>query len=191
MTRLEIATLACKILGLWLFAQTVLLAITFLLGVIGVLGSFINENAHLWVQVSSVAATGLILVAYFATSWWIWVKAPQIAKHMVSADQSPVTSLAMTQQDVMTIAFPIAGVCLFLPPARELSRIFVEVFFQSSRFSAFWSSVEWHARFWSAVLEMALALWLIFGARGIVRLILSMRRPDVQPDGASDKDHVL
>jgi hypothetical protein len=169
------------ILALWLFVQMVLISYQFILIVINAIFQAVNGGGVHTVQYDFVGSAGLMVIIYLGLGLWIWIKAPRIATRMVSADPSPVTPSGFSQQDALMVAFPIAGVFLLVPAFRELLRLIIGTFIPAGQFPALLLSIEWHSQFWSAVFEAAFALWLIFGARGMVRLVLSMRRGDVPP----------
>jgi hypothetical protein len=188
MTRLEIAALACKILALWVVVQIAFLIEYAIYFVIMFVTAAVQKGGNPWSQIAgSSAILGVEAFAYLPLAWVLWFKAPRIAKRMVSDDPNAVTPPTFTQKDAMTVAFASVGVMLLVPAIRNVSRIFLNVFFNSDQFKQAWGDVNWQSNFWSSVIELALAMWLTFGFRGITRLVLSMRRADLQPNPAQSE----
>jgi hypothetical protein len=175
MTRREIATLACKILALWMFAQAAFfIAGVILMAIISVAAIFTNRGFR-WDELVGAAVTGVPALGMLVIGLYFWFRAGRLADRMVSDDETPVTRPDITQADVMAVAFSAVGVFTLVPVFRDLAASFIRIAEDEYRFSEYWASANWQARFWSSIIGLAFALWLIFGSRGIVRVVLWAR----------------
>jgi|GEM_PF-6673749 len=183
MTRHEIATLACKILALWILSQAILGTLTLPFAILSMLADVFNHRSFND-ALKQLLVMGLVPVAYFLAAWWFWALAPRIASRMVGEDTTPVTQPGFNQESAMIVACTAVGVFLFIPAARDLVNYLLRFFFDDNRFTNEWRNLSWQAGFWSRLTEITLSLWLIFGSRGLVQFFLSMRRKDLptEPD---------
>ncbi len=91
------------------------------------------------------------------------------------------------QADVMADAFSANGVFSLAELLRDLAEVFIRVARGEYQFSVYWANATWQANFWSLVIELAMGLWLIFGSRGIVRIVLWARyTPRERGDESAD-----
>ena len=174
MTRIEIATLACKILALWMLAQ----AVANLGSIVSLLifplwagafrgGGFLGGIDFLAWGVPSAFFAGQI-----AMSLILWFGARRLASRMVSHDPALVVGTAFTQENAMAVAFCAVGTMTLIP---EIQHILTGV---SQLLGGFPSQMQptWYAEIISATLVAVISLLLIFRPSGIVRLVLLARR---------------
>lgn len=174
MTRLEIATLACKILAVWMFVQTVLMAYTvvnmFVSLLIGVFG-----NGRFGADLAIAGFASLHVLVLLLIGLVLWFKAGTLAARMVSDDPTPVTRPEMTQEAVLAIALTAVGAFALISVLRPMATSIISM----SLAEETWASPRWQAVFWSSLIGLALAIWLIFGSRGIARFVLWVRTAGV------------
>ena len=198
MTRTEIATLACKILAMWVFAQAALLIVNVVMMIIFALGNF-HSGVSRSTDLAEAAVTGLPAVGAVIVGILLWSYAPQLASRMVSAGSETVTRPDLDHEAVLSVAFAAIGLWLLIPALRDVASIIITVAFGKLPLFEYWQDSRWQARFWPPVLETGLSIWLIVGTRGIVRLVLMLRRQDgethvlppggfqvLQPDASDD-----
>jgi hypothetical protein len=95
---------------------------------------------------------------------------------MVPDNPQPVTaSTSFSLRDVMVVAFSTAGLFVFLDGIRELVGVLYRTQLYNYSFYEFYST----AALWSSGAQLALALWLILGSRGICGAIYWMRTAGV------------
>ena len=180
MTRHEIATLACKILALWLCVQVAIEASYIPVMIIGIIAEpQMQTSLSRWAYLLMYGSMGVRVISSVVVAIILWMKAPAIARHMVCDDPTPVTSSGINEQSVLTIACTGLGIYLFIDVLRELIRMFVEIAGGPYVFSHYWHDNHWNATWWSAVVGLGFSLWLIFGSRGIVRLLWLLRYSNV------------
>lgn len=182
MTRLEIATLACKILALWLFAQAVILGVrvgpTLVSAVLSVFGPRGFQDAPLWMVVWG----GFPVLGYLAMGLFLWFRAAGLARRMVTDDPAPATRADITEEGVMAVAFAAVGVFV-------LASVFPGIAWSLYQRSAARDSVgvyrpggEWQPALCSHAIGLGLGLWLLLGSRGIAKVVRWARRAGHKPD---------
>lgn len=187
MNRREVAAMVSRSVALVILAQAAYVGAALLGAVVYVLAappyraSFTWDNLFLVLLLCAlIAAGGIVAIVY-------WKKAPAIAARMVPDNPEPVTgSSSFTLRDVMVVAFSTAGLFVFLDGIRELVDVLYLAQFYNYSFYEFYST----AALWSSGAQLALALWLILGSRGICGAIYWMRTagaPDF--DDASEAAH--
>ena len=181
MTRREIAVVACKVLALWMIAQGVFFACHgLLLFVITAIGSMTDHARFGWDEMLVMTVTSTPGLAMLVVGILVWLKAPWLGRRMVGDDPTPVTRSDITSQSVMSITCAGVGVFLLVPTLRDLAGDFILISKTDVPFSEFWRSANWHADFWSTILQLVLALWLILGSRGVVKLFRWSRTAGIQ-----------
>ncbi len=180
MTRLEIATLACKIVAVWMFAQTVLMAYMvvnmFVSQLIGVIG-----NDRVATELVDAGFASLHVLVPLLIALVLWFKAGALAARMVSDDPAPVTRPDLTQEAVLAIALTAVGAFALISVLRPMATSIIHM----SLVEETWASPRWQGVFWSSMIGLALSMWLIFGSRGIARFVLWVRTAGVQSGGES------
>jgi hypothetical protein len=180
MNRRDIAALICKSLALLMFAQAAFLSITAILLIIFM---FVAAPFRRWFDWSQFYAYLILSVPVFATlivGLIYWKRSNSIASRMVSADPAPVTKLSITVQDVMIVAFSIAGVFILVDGMRDL----VAMVYLAHRYNFTASEFWYDSQTWTALVQLSLAIWLVLGSRGIVSAIYWLRTAGIRdPDG--------
>lgn len=176
LNRREIAALVCKTLALILFALVAVSSLTAVLPLALMFLSAPYEWSHEFLLLLCVAVP---LFAMFVVGVIYWKKSNLIAKFMLSADPSPVTIQSFTVQDAMIVVLSTVGLCCFLEGIVR----FVGIVYFAQNFtltaSEFWN----HPQIWSATVQLASGLWLMFGSRGIVGVIHWCRTAGVPRGG--------
>jgi len=98
---------------------------------------------------------------------------------MVSSDPVPVTQSDINQESVLSIAFAATGMFILVPALRNLAGNILGITMAGNweyLVPDRWTSSSWQAGFWSSFVGLGLAIWLIFGSRGIARFVLWARR---------------
>jgi hypothetical protein len=127
MTRREIATLACKILALWMFAQAAFfVAGVLLMGIISIAAIF-TDRGFRWDELAGAAVTGVPALGMLFIGLYFWYRASRLAARMVSDDETPVTRPDITQADLMAVAFSTIGVFTLVPVFRDLAGSFIRI----------------------------------------------------------------
>jgi len=171
MNRREIAEMACKTIALILFAQSIFLAIASLLYPLVV---FVHGAFYGWVDQAElltamiIAVPGLATMVTAALYWW---NARKIAGRMVSSDPTAVSTVAISAQDVMMVAFSTVGVWSLINGVRHMVLLVFIAHESGASPGDFWLSSNTAA----AIVHVGLSLWLILGSPGIVRLIFWLR----------------
>jgi hypothetical protein len=182
MTRLEIATLACKIIALWVLVQAAYYLVNVVYMVVYLFGLlFGSQGTH---SELSNAAVGVEGVGLSLLSLFLWFQAPRLAKRMVSSDPTPITGAGLTKDDVMTIAFSTVGVYIFIEGLEQLAWVLLHGLYGSETSGMLWANLGWRTEFLSAVISAALGGWLTLGSRGIVNFLKWLRTAGVHTDNA-------
>jgi hypothetical protein len=75
----------------------------------------------------------------------------------------------------MAIAFSAVGMLTLIPSLQALARHVIRLSSGAYRFSDLWASADWQANFWSSIIGVAASIWLIFGSRGVARVVIWAR----------------
>ncbi len=172
MSRREIAAMVSRSVALVILAQVAYVGAALLGAVVYVLAAPSYRTAFTWDNLflvlllcALIAAGGIVAIVY-------WKKAPAIAARMVPENPEPVTgSSSFNLRDVMVVAFSTAGLFVFLDGIRELVDVLYRAHLYNYSVYEFYST----AALWSSGGQLAVALWLILGARGICGAIYWMR----------------
>ncbi|MEX2213733.1 MAG: hypothetical protein WD768_06375 [Phycisphaeraceae bacterium] len=188
MTRREIATLACKILALWMFAQTALLfGSVIVVMVISLFGLVFRVDGLDWQTLFAAVVLAGPAIATLIVSLFLWRKAPSLANRMVSDDPTPVTRDALDSHMLMMIASVAVGLFLLVPSLRNLAGSVFEVLASPFSFADWWETPHWRADFISSLVGLILSAYLILGSAGIARAVHRLRNagtihhPDEHP----------
>jgi len=182
MNRQEIAALICKSLALLLFAVAACIAVS----VVSIFIAFLMSEP--WNRSFSnflvVLLPGLFVFSILIVGIVYWKKSNAIAARMVSADPTPVTTQSINVRDLMVLAFSTVGLVFLVEGILE----FLGVVFLSREFAFTPSEFWYNSTTLTALVQMALAFWLVLGSRGIVRLVYWLRTAGVsdsenEPEG--------
>jgi hypothetical protein len=175
MSRREVASLACKILALWLFAQAAVQVAAVVIHVIHeIYWAAIGDAAYGWGEFSAVIYSAPAVIM-FAVGLFFWRGARWLAGKMVADDPAPVTASSLTQDSVLSVALAAIGVWLLIAAVRGLASN-LAVTAGTTQQSDWLSGIYLSEALWSYGLALAFALGLIFGSSGISRFILRARR---------------
>ncbi len=171
MNRREVATVVSRSIALVILAQvayfgTVLLAVV----LISVLMTPFRESWFAWWHRSSMLLFTAPIFAGSVLAIIYWKKAPAIAVRMVPGTLEPVAP-SFDIRDVMVVAYSTAGLFVFLGGLRE----FVSVLFHARLYNYSTYELSRTDGLWISTAQLALALWLILGSRGIVGAVYWMR----------------
>jgi hypothetical protein len=174
MTRHEIAKLACRILAVWLFCQTVVQLYGVVLFMLFGIRELFSDRAN-WTFLAGSAGVGLAGLGYAVIGIILWWQSGRIAGRMVSSDPAPVTAANLDQNGAMSIAFCAVGVLLAGQAIPEMTRPVYAMVREYLDYQQVFSINYFEIKFWTNVGQLALALWLIFGACGLANLVRRMR----------------
>ena len=79
MTRREIATLACKILALWMFAQAAFFVAGVLLMAIISVAAIFTDRGFRWDELAGAAVTGVPALGMLVIGLYFWFRAGRLA----------------------------------------------------------------------------------------------------------------
>jgi hypothetical protein len=172
MTRHEIATLACKLLALWIIIQGVLYLPYLLYWLFLGIATAHNEFAAGF-QLSAVYS--FLSIGSFLIGLALWLLAPRLAARMVKSDDTAIVFPDLTQSSAMVVAFTAIGVFTLVPALKDLANLTMLYMENNSTQPQLWNNADTGTQLASFIIELLLSLWLIFGSRGIVRLVLWAR----------------
>lgn len=183
MNRRELAALICKTLALILFAVAAVFSVTavpllFFMLITAPYG--LPDSQGLFV----FFAAAVPVLAIVCVGILYWKKSEWIASHMVAADSRRVAIQPFTLHDAMIVAFSTAGLVFFFDGVRNV----IAIIYIAREFSTAASEFWYDSQTWSAITQLALALWLILGSRGIVAVIHRMRTAGIPQDDDEPED---
>jgi hypothetical protein len=123
--------------------------------------------------VDAFSGAGAVTVLYATVGLLLWWVAGKLATRMVAGSSGPITGDPLTQRGAMAVACAAVGMLVFVNVAGatiyDIMSASRSYYLGSTR-----SSVSM-PRAASEVVELSLALWFIFGSRGIAAIILWVR----------------
>jgi hypothetical protein len=170
MNRREIAALCCRIVALivvaWALTYFAQMLLQLDLAITNSTSAVRPENLFWGVKLSGSMGCALLLFA-MALGW----KADAISRWMASDDPNPVTGPDLSADALMPVA--CAGVGLFavsrtLPTFFRLAAVLVTGQMTAGEI---WADNEWNVSIIADSLLLAWGLWLILGARGLMRVV--------------------
>lgn len=164
MTKRDMATLACRAMAVWLFVQAVLAGTS----VVATLVMVCFEGLPNW----SVPLLALIPMAgILGAGALLWVLSPRLGVWIGGEDAENVELVKISSQSAMTIVLAAAGVYVFAVNLHDLVAALVRPVASNLPMFQWWNNDHWQANLWGAVVGEVIGLWLIFGSRGLTRLI--------------------
>jgi hypothetical protein len=119
----------------------------------------------------------------FLLAGLLWKKSALIARWL-TVDGSLIILRAQLDADrVMQVVFAAMGLWLLVSGLRELSQyvLFAVVAVQShSPFWEYWRNTVWRVHFWSTLVALAAGIYLMLGAKGIIRAMRYLQRTDFE-----------
>jgi hypothetical protein len=179
MTRREIAALCCRIVALIVLAW----ALTYLVQVIPALNSALANTGRgagpgYFSAVMGYGMLGCTLLLFAMTLWW---NADAISRWMAPEDSVPVTGPELSADALMSVASLGVGLFAITRAAPTFFRFATSVALTQTSLDDFWRDDEWKVALASDALLTAWGAWLIFGNRGLVRIVKWARIAGKEP----------
>ena len=159
MTRHELAALACKIIAIYIFFK-----------------AFLYVGQLIYVIVSIIAGRDMKVVDFIPAVILVllgllfWNSANWLASKMVSSDPSPVGFTSIGMDGLLTIAFAVFGAYAIVNGLSVVASQVILLGYQDERFYA----MRWETTV-TALVWLAVGLWLMFGSKGLAKFVLKMR----------------
>ena len=170
MTRREIAALCCRTIALIVLAW----ALMYLVEVIPALSSALantdryGASPNYFAAVTSYGMLGSMLLLFAMLLWW---NAEAISRWMAPEDPAPVTGPELSAEALMPVASVGVGLFAITRALPTFFRFLSTIMLTPSTLSEILSDGEWKASLAADALLMAWGVWLIFGNRGLVRIL--------------------
>ena len=176
MSARQFASLACKLIALVMFAMsaqgvfaTVGLVVIAIVNAVGRNGlSPYNVNAAMLDLVLVIVPIGVGLFLLWRADYLAAKLVPDEAAPGPAAPGPADVTLA---QRFLPLGLTIAGAVLTVTIVRDLVTTLVITGRSHTGFDQWWHDVGFVRAFWSDVAGIALSAWLMFGSRGIARLV--------------------
>jgi hypothetical protein len=183
LTRQEIAELACKVLALWVLATFMYEVYVLFAGIIAV---YLAPHAEgLGPGLREMLIPGIIPLGRLLVATALWLMSRRIARWMVGSDPSPVLKVSLHADDLKAIAFAAVGASILVSALRDLSGM---IYLSTREHDVLiWQDTRWLAHFWGTILGLVLAIWLVLGSGGIVRLLRGVTRRESE-DKAGEEE---
>ena len=182
----RLASLACKLIALWLFSQSAGQVMVVVGMVVGSVTSNLSGSRGLWAgEMAAPVVTLVIAAGPIMAGVFLWVRADRLAARMVADDTSALpVGYGVGYEGLLSIGLTVAGAAVVVPVARDLATAVVYAARAHTDFFGWWHDPYCVRSFWSAGVGLGLSAWLLFGGRGIARLIVWARtagRPEAVP----------
>jgi hypothetical protein len=172
MTRHEIALIAVKLVGIGLIAKALATAST-------ALGQFFSQRTYDDYFYSNFFATsGVVTImgaAWLVAGFYCWHSADRLARQMVDDDVTPVTSVDLRGEDLLSLGSAVIGLFLLLPAIHSLLTAALAFGTGEESLDQWWSTAYWQQAVYAALFELAFGVWLVLGSRGIAAFIAYWR----------------
>ena len=169
MTKREIAALAVKCLAIY----AIVLAISQLSFVV----SFTQGEWGLGRAFTLIIAfLPFVLLAMYGLI--LWLDADRLASRMAADDDGRTLATRASGAEIHAIAFSVVGLLVLTRAVPRLCMILISLVARGAETS--WAA-SMTTHMWTQIgqfaVELALGLWLLFGAQGLVRLVRKIREP--------------
>lgn len=167
MTKREFAALACKVLGLYSFISALKLLPMILMPF-----STAARAAMRWMLMVN-ALPGLL---HILTGFILWFGADALAGRMIK-DTGTAVSPVVVGKEAQVVAFSCLGLWSLLQVIPRIGQLVTNFFMISQQDAMLWHDYKGMTApdIVAIVIQLALGLWLLFGAAGLTRLIGSLR----------------
>lgn len=176
MTQRQIAALACKILALMaLVSAFKSLPLLFSPALTPTTG--LGDSARLASYVNT-----LPVYLDLGAATFLWLYASKLAEHMVEDGEATVAPLAVGPE-LQRVAFSLLGLWTLLEAIPHLGRMLASTVLVNQQSELLQREMKGIAfpDFVGVFLEIALGLWLLLGAAGLVRLLRNVGRDEPTP----------
>jgi len=171
MSKRDIASVACKILALWLVVQGVLYIGDIIETIKGIISSIQIGNYSVAVA-DVMRSNGFIAVLFLVPAWVMWAKSERLAVVMVGDEDKGGSQRKIAKEEWIGIAAAALGIFLFTKGVVNL--VYVVVWgYELRRIGE--GNVLDADRILAWIVQMAVAVWLMVGLGGIVRLMRKFR----------------
>ena len=146
----------------WYVRGLLLMAIIMVVGIV-------SGTGFGWSDLSTAAPTGITAVGVVLVGIFLWMRSSWLATKMVPSDSSG-DAVRLDYQAVMSVAFTAIGVWTLIPSIRDLASDTSRIAMEVSSLPTTGTALGRQA-FGRPVIGLGFALWLIFGSRGISRIV--------------------
>ncbi len=178
MTKREIASLACKILGVYALLQIP----QYLQGIYFFLSRFFveelrDDNIHtfLW----NLSTTFVPVLLYLIAGILLWRRSDSLASRMVSDDQPPEEQSTISGQAVSAIAFSIVGLVVLVHAIPRITHLLARLVYVYGPTPEFGGERVWDAgtiaRLTALGVQVILGAVLMVGGRALSQLVMRIR----------------
>ncbi|MEO6906745.1 MAG: hypothetical protein ABI210_02535 [Abditibacteriaceae bacterium] len=175
MTKRDFAALACKLLGVYFFVNSISAVVQSILMIVNS-SVMPPQDAFGWLNLLSTGSNLLIAAITVAIALLLWFKATQCAERIFPEDSLPSTLAA--DKNLMPIALSVTGVIVLaftLPHLLSITSIYL-TFPKSLGQVPVDQIVRNRIDAWVAVLQVLIGIWLVIGAGHISRMIKVVNR---------------
>ena len=171
MTRREIAALCCRILAIVVLAW----AAMYFVNTVSLLGSaFANSSRFGGVDnpyfdgAKTSGSVGCLLLLFAMTLGW---KAELVARWMATDDPEPVSGPEMSADALLPVACTGVGLFAVTRALPTFFRLAAIVATNQSTVGEIWGDDDWKISLLADGLLLAWGVWLVFGNRGLIRIV--------------------
>jgi hypothetical protein len=189
MTQREIARLACKVLAVWALFDA--------LKAVSMLGrladSVVSSVRDGWNAQRAIFDMAFVIwpIAQVIAAVWLWRRAGVVAAWMTGhdlqdePDEPDVSPHKANLDEVQSVVLSTLGVWVLLqtiPHAIHVIIVFVLAWTTGTKTTIDYASSWVSTNVWVWTAQFVLGMWLIFGSRGIVRMLKRFRYVGLEPN---------
>jgi hypothetical protein len=130
-------------------------------------------------------AVGCALALLAAGLWW---NAPAIGRQMTLDQPGDSGSTPLTAETALSVAFATVGLYIVATWLQTFVQIATLVGFARYTFGNLWRDKQWQPTIIQDGLMIVIGVWLMFGGRGVVRLVARARQAPQESSAANSTD---
>jgi len=168
MTNRDIALLSFKILAIFAFIRAVELSSK-------VIQYFYEEatEGYIWIGLQVLLPPVLLILIGII----LWIFAPNLSRYVFASSDSNKKSEAVSYTELQTIIFSAFGLIVIVDSLPLLIRSIIAIFmFKVYSISGKESVLQRNIYLLFTALKTVIGIWLLFGSRGVVKFVQSLRR---------------
>lgn len=165
MTRLEVASAACRNVALVLYASAVVMVAASASRLVSDI-AFDAEDT-----LAGSLRDVLMAIAAGLCGLYLWIRAGSLAYAMVDESDEPVTRGDLNQAVILSTTCAVLGLIIIVRTVRFFVFLLCHLLTIDSPWSLWWQNFGWKSELYGSVVELVFGVWLLFGSSGLVKLV--------------------
>ncbi|MCC7407509.1 MAG: hypothetical protein IT442_05525 [Phycisphaeraceae bacterium] len=182
MNKRDVAFLSCRVLALYTWIHVVFRLDDLAAGVYGLFETK-QISLSLTLRILFFLSASLPLILFAALGVLLWSRAARLADRMLRSSQSEAPALPVDPHTVQAIAFSAIGLFVLMQAiptfaSQMMTAVMAQRHAQTQYELLDW---RWKTAVTATLIQIAVSLWLLLGARGIVKALTNLRHAGLKP----------